>query len=81
MTLRFYHDVDTNLPHIYNHGVTEEEVEDVLRRPMEEAKTGGGSRIAIGQTRTGRYSRSFMFPTSSAMASSSSRRMICAGKH
>lgn len=55
MTLRFYHDPDTELPHIYGHNVTEREVEDVLRYPIEDARSGRGSRIAIGQTRSGRY--------------------------
>ena len=55
MRLRFYHDADTDLPHIYNHDVTEVEVEDVLRFPIEDAKAGRGTRISIGQTRAGRY--------------------------
>jgi uncharacterized DUF497 family protein len=54
MELRFYHDPDTEQPHIYNHGVTEREAADVLRRPMEDAKTRR-SRVAIGQTSSGRY--------------------------
>ena len=29
MNIRFYEDPETGLPHIYNHGVTEDEVEDV----------------------------------------------------
>jgi hypothetical protein len=29
--IRFYLDHETDLPHIYGHGVTEEEVEQVLR--------------------------------------------------
>ena len=31
MDVRFYLDPETDLPHIYGHGVTEEEVEQVLR--------------------------------------------------
>jgi hypothetical protein len=54
MELRFYHNSDTDLPHIYNHGVTEQEVRDVLSYPLEDAKSEGDSRIAIGQTRAGR---------------------------
>jgi hypothetical protein len=30
MEIRFYLDPETGLPHIYEHGVTEEEVEQVL---------------------------------------------------
>jgi len=54
MLVCFYHDPDTDLPHIYQHGVNEQEVEDVLRLPMEDAKTNRG-RIANGQTKAGRY--------------------------
>jgi hypothetical protein len=54
MELRFYHDPDTDLPHIYQHGVTEDEVEEALRHPYEDAKTRRG-RVAIGQTAGGRY--------------------------
>ena len=31
MNIRFYRDPETGLPRIYNHGVTEDEVEDILR--------------------------------------------------
>lgn len=54
MELRFYHDPDTDLPHIYQHDVSESEVADVLRHPSEDAATRRG-RVAIGQTRGGRY--------------------------
>jgi hypothetical protein len=36
MNLRFYLDPETGEPHTYNHGVTEDEVEDVLRTPGED---------------------------------------------
>src|SRR4051812_24939249 len=55
MNLRFYHDPETDQPHIYDHGVNEDDVEDVLRDPVEDARSRRGSRIAIGQTRHGRY--------------------------
>jgi hypothetical protein len=55
MLIRFLHDPDTDLPHIYKHGVSEQEVEDVLRLPQEEGQGKRGARIAIGQTRGGRY--------------------------
>jgi hypothetical protein len=76
MTLRFYHDPDTDLPHIYNHGVHEQEVQDVLRYPMEDAKSDRGSRMAIGRTRAGRYLKVIYVPENSAMESSSSLRTI-----
>ena len=33
MEVRYFRDPDTGLPHIYNHGVTEAEVLQVLRKP------------------------------------------------
>ena len=33
MKIRFYIDPGTDLPHIYNHDVRENEVEDVLQKP------------------------------------------------
>ena len=55
--VRYYCDPESGLPHIYNHGVKEHEVEDVLRRPGEDRPGREGSRIALGQTRSGRYLR------------------------
>jgi len=43
--------------HIYNHGVDEQEVEDVLEAPGEDRPGREGSRIAIGRTPAGRYLR------------------------
>ena len=60
--LRFYADPETGLPHIYAHGVTEAEVEQVLQRPGEDRAGREGSRIAIGQTRSGRYLRVIYVP-------------------
>jgi hypothetical protein len=57
MRLRFYIDPETDEPHIYNHGVDEQEVEDVLRAPGEDRPGRDGSRVAIGQTGDGRYLR------------------------
>ena len=62
MNIRFYSDPETGAPHIYNHGVTEEEVEDVIRRPGEDRPGRNDSRIAIGQTRSGRYLRVIYVP-------------------
>jgi hypothetical protein len=52
--LRFYLDPETGEPHIHEHGVDEEEVEDVLRHPGEDRPGSGNSRIALGQTQSGR---------------------------
>ena len=62
MKIRFYIDAETRLPHIYNHGVQEHEVEDVLRKPGEDRPGKENSRIAIGQTYTGRYIRVIYVP-------------------
>ncbi len=57
MNIRFNSDRETGLPHIYNHNVDEDEVEDVLLNPGEDRAGRDGSRVAIGQTRAGRYLR------------------------
>jgi hypothetical protein len=55
MDLRFWTDAETGLPHIYDHGVTEEEVQQVLSRAGEEFPGRDHSRIRLGQTEAGRY--------------------------
>ena len=62
MNIRFYLDPETGEPHIYNHGVTEDEVEDVICRPGEDRSSREDSRVAIGQTRAGRYVRVIYVP-------------------
>ena len=62
MEIRFYIDPDTELPHIYEHGISEDDVEDVLRRPGEDRPGTEGSRVALGQTRGGRYLRVIYVP-------------------
>ena len=57
LDLRFYLDPTTGQPHIWNHDVKEEEVEEVLARPGEDRPGREGSRVAIGQTTAGRYLR------------------------
>jgi hypothetical protein len=57
MDIRFYIDPETRLPHIYSHDVRENEVENVLRKPGEDRPGKENSRIAIGQTKGGRYLR------------------------
>jgi hypothetical protein len=55
MELRFYEDPETGLPHIYGHGITEREVEQVLRGHGEDIPGTRGSRQKIGATSAGRY--------------------------
>jgi hypothetical protein len=64
MQLRFYKDPDTGEPHIYNHGVSEEEVWQVLSRPGEDRPSSDDSRMAMGQTAAGRYLRIVYVPDS-----------------
>lgn len=62
MRLRFYVDPETDAPHIHRHSVTEEEAEDVLGRSLEDRPGQEGTRVAIGQTRGGRYLRVIYVP-------------------
>jgi len=62
MDVRFYTDQGTGQPHIYNHGVSEEEVVAVLKRPGEDRPGHGGSRVAVGQTNAGRHLRVIYVP-------------------
>ena len=48
--IRYYIDPTAELPHIYSHDVTEDEVEEVLAKPGEDRQGAEGSRVAIGQT-------------------------------
>ena len=57
MNVRFYFDPRTGEPHLLRHGITEQEVEDVLRNPGEDRPAREGSRVALGQSRAGRYLR------------------------
>ena len=62
MRVRFYIDPATDRPHIHNHGVLEEEVEDVLQAPGEDRPGREGSRVATGQSTAGRYLRVIYVP-------------------
>ena len=59
---RFYIDPATESPHIYSHQVNEDEVVDVLDKPGEDRAGREGSRIALGQTASGRYLRVVYVP-------------------
>lgn len=62
MNIRFYVEPSSGQPHILEHGVDEKEVEDVLETPGEDRPGRDGSRVAIGQTRAGRYLRVIYVP-------------------
>jgi hypothetical protein len=53
--ISFYLDCATGQPHIYHHGVEEEEVEEVLANAGEDRPGRDGARVAIGRTAGGRY--------------------------
>ena len=55
MEIRFYIDLDLGQPHIYEHGVSEEEVRQVLIGRGDDFRGRKKSRIKFGQTSNGRY--------------------------
>ena len=62
MELRYFEDPDTGLPHIYSHGVTEREVEEVMRGRGEDLRARGNSRRKMCQTTDGRLLQVFYVP-------------------
>ena len=56
------YDPETGEPHIFSHGVEEGEVADVMASPDEDRPGLEGARIAIGQTRGGRFLRVIYVP-------------------
>ena len=62
MNVRFHVEPDTGLPHIASHGVTEAEVEYVLRHPGDDRPGREDSRHSLGQTAAGRYLRVIYVP-------------------
>jgi uncharacterized DUF497 family protein len=62
MELRYYHDPETGLPHIYEHGVTEAEIEWILAHAVEDEASSDESRQALGKTEHGRYLRVIYVP-------------------
>jgi len=62
MEMRFNSDPETGQPHIYKHGVTEEEVRQVLVRRADDFRSNRGSRVRFGQTSTGRYLKVVYLP-------------------
>ena len=62
MKVRFYIDRESGEPHIARHAVGPNEVHDVLARPLEDRGGRDGARVALGQTRAGRYLRVVYVP-------------------
>ena len=46
MEIRYFISPESGRPHIYDHDVSESEVEDVLRRPLEETRGRESSIVA-----------------------------------
>jgi hypothetical protein len=61
---RYYLDPAKGEPNIHGHNVRENEVEEVLARPIEDRLAREQSRVAVGQTETGRYLRVIDVPDS-----------------
>lgn len=62
MNIRFFIDPQTDLPHIYEHRVSEDEVEEILVNPAEDRPGKEGSRVALGRTSAGRFLRVIYVP-------------------
>jgi len=62
MQIRYHLDPATGLPHIYEHEVSEQEIEDILGQPLQDIRGRDDSRISIGQTRDGRYLKVIYVP-------------------
>jgi hypothetical protein len=54
MEFRYHHDPETGLPHIYGHGIAEQEVEEVMRGGGDDFAGSEDSRMKIGKTAAGR---------------------------
>jgi hypothetical protein len=62
VNVRYYIDPQAGQPHIYNHDVSENEVEEVLSDAGEDRPGADGVRVAIGQALSGRYLRVIYVP-------------------
>lgn len=62
MNIRFFIDPQSDVPHIYEHGVAEEEVLGILVNPAEDQPGKDGSRVALGRTSAGRSLRVIYVP-------------------
>ena len=67
MEIRYHWDDDVDRPHIAAHGVSENEVEEVLRRPLEDLPGPRDSRIMIGRTVAGRLLKVICVPDEDRM--------------
>jgi hypothetical protein len=66
MELRFWNDPETELPHLYAHDVTEEEVRQVLNLPGLDYPETRNARVRLGTTVAGRYLKVVYVPDKGA---------------
>ena len=62
MKVRFYIDPELGEPHICQHRVNEEEVRQVMSRPLEDRPGNDGARVTLGRTHAGRFLRVVYVP-------------------
>jgi hypothetical protein len=62
MNIRLFIDPQTGVPHICEHGVSEEEVREVLANPAEDRPGKEGSRVSLGRANAGRFLRVIYVP-------------------
>jgi hypothetical protein len=62
LEIRYNRDRETGLLHFASHDVDEDEVADVLLRPLENLPARRNSRIVIGRTRAGRLLKVIIVP-------------------
>ncbi len=62
MDIRYHIDPDSGDPHIYDHNITESEVEQVMRGAGEDLPARNGARMKLGQTAAGRYLQVIYLP-------------------
>ena len=62
MEIRCFIDPDTDLPHFVRHGVKEDEVRQVVKKPLEQRKGREDSIVVIGRTEAGRFLKVIYVP-------------------
>jgi len=62
LDIRYHIDPDTGLPHIFGHGVSCEEVEQILAAPWETRRGDRDSQVLLGRTLGGRLLRVIVVP-------------------
>lgn len=69
MDLRFYIDPETGRPHFETHGISEDEIANIMSNPDEDRRGREGCRMAIGRTEGGRVLRVIYVPDAERKAS------------